>query len=618
MPLLPKQKIKKQSKIASFFSHFKKPSPRKVVVFVLFLSIISVPLLHLSTVHAQDYPDPHADPNYTLGAGLRGAAHALAYLGAYIIMPVLAIIAYALKELVGYAGQMLDATLSPDLYNFANNEMINTGWTMVRDVCNMFFLLILLFIAFCTILQIDKYHAKKTLLTLILMALLINFSRPIAVFVFDGSQLLMNHFLKLLTGGAQKPSVMYTNAIEIANIIYNKIPSIWGRNSIDLAVQYIFAILFIFMLMVAYFVIAIFLIIRIIAIMVLIIVAPVAFLATAIPDFKHISSSWWNALFKYAYYGPAAAFFLYLATKLSTSLYFLDKGVKQGTDSLVVMILHYATVLVFLYASIIMAQKFGIAFAGAVTGWGNRVLKRGLTGGYFRDLGRGVRGLYRASGVHEPMKEKLKESYPRFHSWVTKEGREKKKKELWEEKVFPTKKGEQRAVAVAQKEMREANFTEADYANTMKDSRSRKSQRIAAALALAEAGKLNLAQYKQAQADIGDNKAFQKQFEGETLKKNLHTVISYDIETKEKTKGAKLTGMEINDVLKKRLSKANPEQLAKHQLSKIRRLEKARGGDFLENMVIDMATDPNPQRFNKFIAELSETERVTLKKMGLI
>ncbi|PIW93423.1 MAG: hypothetical protein COZ87_01505, partial [Candidatus Moranbacteria bacterium CG_4_8_14_3_um_filter_43_15] len=295
------------------------------------------------------------------------------------IIAALYVIATFLKYFVGFAGNVLDLTLNPALYNFTGSKMITVGWSAVRDVCNLFFLLALLFIAFCTILQIPKYHARKTLLTLIIMALLINFSKPIAVFIFDGSQLLMNFFLsKMSAGGNQNPSIMYNRATQIADILYNNVQTYAGsESSINLAVQYLFAIVFLFMLMVAYIVIGIFLLIRIVAIMLLIIVSPFAFFASIIPDFKKMSSSWWDALFKYSYFGPAAAFFLYLATGLAQYLPEITKqaGVGASLDILTKNFLHYSLVIVFLYASIIMANKFSLQFSQAIINRANKIMK---------------------------------------------------------------------------------------------------------------------------------------------------------------------------------------------------------------------------------------------------
>jgi len=347
------------------------------------------------------------------------------------IIAALYIIATFLKEFVGVAGNVLDITLSSSLYNFTSNQMIVTGWLIIRDICNLFFLLVLLFIAICTILQIPKYHAKKTLLTLIIMALLINFSKPIAIFIFDGSQLLMNMFLSKMGEGNQA-STMYSNATGIANIIYNNVES-WnkaGSSSGGIAIQYLFAIVFLFMLFVAYIVVAIFLIIRVVAVMLLIIVSPFAFFAAIVPDFSKMSSSWWDAMFKYCYYGPAAAFFLYLATSFSKYLPELSQsaGTSASLDILIKNIIHYLIVLIFLYASIIMSKQFGIFASNGIVGNANKFMKWGAKIGGTGLLAAGTLGQYwRAKDAAKGTLSGI--SQRPGMSWLTKESREKNSKE---------------------------------------------------------------------------------------------------------------------------------------------------------------------------------------------
>lgn len=63
--------------------------------------------------------------------------------------------------------------------------VIQTIWTLVRDFINMFFILILLVIAFATIFNVSKYKASDLLPKLIIIAVLINFSLVITVWVID-------------------------------------------------------------------------------------------------------------------------------------------------------------------------------------------------------------------------------------------------------------------------------------------------------------------------------------------------------------------------------------------------------------------------------------------------
>lgn len=366
-------------------------------------------------------PDPVANSlnSFSASGALQGLKDAAFYLIVKAVIAILSIIVSFLKLLVSYSAQALDFTLNPALYSFANKPMVVQGWVIVRDVCNLFFLLVLLFIAICTILKIEKYHAKKTLLTLIIMALLINFSKPIAVFIFDGSQLLMNFFLSQMgqTGTGQTTSTIVSKASDIAEIVYKTLPD--NNGEVAVAIQYLFGVVFLFMLAVAFVVTFIMLLIRIVVIMLLIIVSPLAFFAEIIPDFSKMGSKWWSALFEYSFYGPAAAFFLLLATQLGNSLPKLAQTTSgQTMDATVGNIINFTVVLVFLYASIFMAKQFGGGFGAAVVGNANKFMK--WAGGMTKTGGMWGWGS-RTLGVTGGVSQRLQQSG--WTRWMTKEGR---------------------------------------------------------------------------------------------------------------------------------------------------------------------------------------------------
>ena len=525
MPLLPKQKIKKQSKIASFFSHFKKPSPRKVVVFVALLTF-SLILLNPDCAFAYKVVAPMPQ-NY---------ANAFANLFSVgtLSVPILQAIAYALSQFVDVAANVLGFMLRSDLYNFAQEPIIKYGWTIMRDVCNIFFLLALLFIAFCTILQVEKYHAKKTLLTLIIMALLINFSKPIAIFIFDGSQLLMNYFLN----ANQNYQTTVTGISKIADVIYKDLPSFFDTlikyGGASAAARYIFAIVFLFMYGVALFILAIYLLIRIVALWMLIIVSPIAFLAAIIPDFKKISSDWWNALFKYSYVGPAIAFFLLISTKLDES-HFRDLASKVNDTSKSVVSLQnfipFITVLVFLYASIIMAQKFGIAFAGAITSRANQFMKWAGKGvGY-----RMPKWAASRTGIPGAVRQKV-ESVPFAKRWLTKEGwkesledRQARMAERMGVKGAGEKLKLKRMAELNKKWKDEGILDDHDALRSMLHS-GNELQRMTAGRELVKEGKIKDA--KDYEAGLNAFSAFpalRKAFETNAKKKNINAVIGYEV-----------------------------------------------------------------------------------------
>src|SRR3989338_5496008 len=61
-------------------------------------------------------------------------------------------------------------------YTYQKIEALGTGWAFSRDVVNLFFIFMLLFIAISIILGIESYGSKQILVKLILIALLVNFS----------------------------------------------------------------------------------------------------------------------------------------------------------------------------------------------------------------------------------------------------------------------------------------------------------------------------------------------------------------------------------------------------------------------------------------------------------
>lgn len=82
---------------------------------------------------------------------------------------------------------LLAITLSSKLYE---NTFISNAWKIVRDLSNIFFILVLLYISIKVILGLGGSEVKKMIVQVILMALLINFSMFITKVVIDSSNIL--------------------------------------------------------------------------------------------------------------------------------------------------------------------------------------------------------------------------------------------------------------------------------------------------------------------------------------------------------------------------------------------------------------------------------------------
>jgi hypothetical protein len=539
-----------------------KPKKRRAVFFVLFFVLI------FCLMHTNVYADPVNNDNsnvFTLDS--KGAGFLQGTIG-WIMVGVLSIISYFLKLFIDLSANFLDAMLKPDIYNFAQEKMVVNGWIVVRDVCNLFFLLILLFIAICTILKIEKYHAKKTLLMLIIMALLINFSKPIAIFIFDGSQLLMNFFLK--TDSSPSSSIAYFS--HIADLVYdNSKVTFWGafkeNNSINIAVKSLFNTVFLFVLFVVMIAFAVTLLVRIVAIWILVILSPLAFLAAVVPGLDGFSSTWWNALFKYSYVGPAMAFFIWLSTQLFQST-FIEKIPDSQTVFTMKYFISYMVTIVFLYASLVISQKFGTAFAGAIVGNADKALKWAGKGAAMAPY-RAAAGLSRATGVTGGIKQAIGAS--RFGKYVTKEGRKnaQEERDAGMAEKFGVKgakdKFNLKKMADRAKKWKDEGILDDENKLREQLATGDKVDKMTAARELAKAGKLeNGNQYKAGLDALASSPALLETYKKDAKKKNIHAVIDEEITRTGATGGA------AQAIYNTHLDSIKPAELGDQDLDKFR------------------------------------------------
>ncbi|MDD5749993.1 MAG: hypothetical protein PHO91_04465 [Patescibacteria group bacterium] len=189
--------------------------------------------------------------------------------------------------------------------NFINEDGVIAGWTAVRDVCNMFFILMLLIISFATIIRVQGYGYRQLLSRLIIIAILINFSRTIVGVLIDFSQIIM------LTFVASFQDIVAGNLIVALGV--DKVLSL-GTSQIDLLLlpAMIMAAIFMIVATVVIGVILVMLFVRIVRLWILTIMAPLAFVAYIFPRTQGFFKKWSGDLGRNLVAGPVLAFFLWL------------------------------------------------------------------------------------------------------------------------------------------------------------------------------------------------------------------------------------------------------------------------------------------------------------------
>ena len=196
-------------------------------------------------------------------------------------------------------------------YNgYLKTPAVTVGWVMVRDVTNMFFVIILLIIAFGTILGLEQYEWKKLMLKFVLAAVLVNFSRTICGLFIDAAQVFMITFVNAVAATAGG------NLITMFSL--DKLGAVGeGNRSDDLSTLDAFigaagGLFFAALLMGVMFGYMVILLARMLVLWVLIILSPLAFVLSVIPQTQSYAQKWWKEFGSHVLVGPVMIFFLWL------------------------------------------------------------------------------------------------------------------------------------------------------------------------------------------------------------------------------------------------------------------------------------------------------------------
>lgn len=197
-------------------------------------------------------------------------------------------------------------------YNgYLDSTAVNVGWTVVRDITNMLFIIILLVIAFATILGLEGYEWKQLLPKLVTAAILVNFSRTICGLLIDASQVVMITFLNAVSAtiGGNIINAFRLPSFEAFH------PAVQGQQLTSPGIISAAALAFAFSAVVMAVIGAyVFILLgRLIRLWVLIVLSPMAFVLGVLPSTSTFSSQWWSELLDNLITGPVIMFFIWLS-----------------------------------------------------------------------------------------------------------------------------------------------------------------------------------------------------------------------------------------------------------------------------------------------------------------
>ena len=260
---------------------------------------------------------------------------------------------------------IVDPTLFEGIFVNMDDSLYDI-WSFVRDIFNVFFIFILLFSAFATVFQVQKYHLFKSnvLVMIIIMALLVNFSWPITRVIIDAGNITMYYLLdNFIDSDGPKSRDLFGLLGSDSKIMKELVPdsdseAYKNRGISDAFFALVMMIAFAF----AFILYAILFFIRISAFVILLVISPIGFVAAIFPGTKKFADMWWSSLLKWTFVGPLLLFIIFIAIKFITTMDTILTEIHSTGVSEFQMVhrsILYGTALVIIFTGISVSQKIG-------------------------------------------------------------------------------------------------------------------------------------------------------------------------------------------------------------------------------------------------------------------
>jgi len=353
-------------------------------------------------VNCTDEPDL----DDVVGGALNGKANALpecsinpldSNLSACIVEIVETVVFVPLSFLAGIAGQFFDImfefSISSAIYGGGGAEVpfLKTAWTFIRDIANLGFIIVLLWISILHIVKKGGYDIKKAIPSVIIIALVINFSYFFGTVIIDTTNVLArflytNDVICVNTDGVCDGTISEgivaffnpQNMIERGSEAFIKSTGQTEMSTSFYAIILILSIWVAWEMFKMFFKIGTLFLGRIVQLWVHLILSPIAFinliLPTKIGTGKSVTSlsspqAWATEFFKNAMIAPVFMFFLYLIFLLISGFKFVSlAGGTSSFISLITMIFPFFIIVMLMGKAVEVTQQQAGNIATQITG----------------------------------------------------------------------------------------------------------------------------------------------------------------------------------------------------------------------------------------------------------
>ena len=294
----------------------------------------------------------------------------------------------SLAALVLYAaGSLLTAIIDLSVNNMGsivNSVGVRAAWSTFRDIANMSFIFIILYIAINTILGTGNINMKKMLVRIVVIAVLLNFSFFFTKVAVDASNILTlsfhNQIIKTPCGaeGAVAGNLGQAFMCQMGLPSFYKADSVrqlagesGGLGTGAVFTRGIMGSIFFLITAFIFLAAAIMFIARFIAFIFLFMLSPLAFASMALPSDKY-SDMWKKSLLENCLFAPAFMLTIWASLKvlggitqsINPSGNLNLAGAINGGTGAGAAFLNYAIVIGMIIGSLLVAKKFGAYGAG--------------------------------------------------------------------------------------------------------------------------------------------------------------------------------------------------------------------------------------------------------------
>lgn len=276
-----------------------------------------------------------------------------------------------------------------DIGRIIDTEGVRSAWSTFRDIANMSFIFIILYIAISTILG-TGVNMRKTLVRVVVVALLLNFSFFFTKVAVDASNILSVGFYNQIINSPCGVDGAPSGDIGSAFMCHMGLASIWKTDVIaqvvgnavnldvgNIVVRGVMGSLFFLIAAFVFLAASLMFLARFISLIFLFILSPLAFGAMALPNDKY-SDKWKEPLIKNCIFAPAFMLTIWATLKvlgtINQTLFpagrsFDIAGALIGTgggppQNAGQTFMNYAIVIGMIIGALIVAEKFGAYGAG--------------------------------------------------------------------------------------------------------------------------------------------------------------------------------------------------------------------------------------------------------------